>query len=236
MSSHAVAQLFRDPRLRRRTKLATMANIDPPESERGGRRTRAQLLALLAIGTTGGAQAQACDANATPAVVAADAPTPVSVDDGMRVAADRHAGKFGFAGGETERDAVLAAIDDVVAEMNPFARGIARERLREANRVPELIEIARNEDLVAIQFDDRRYEAPLDGSPVEVVGVTGDALTYRLSVKHERVRQSFVGEKGGRENTLALHGEHGLALSVRVTSDSLPKPLAYRLTYRRKDR
>jgi hypothetical protein len=211
-----------------------MATTDGPEPVR--RHPRVQLLALLAIGSTSGAQAQACDAKATPAVMETQAMLPRVRDDGARVAVDRHAGKFGFAGGETERDAVLGAIDDVVAEMNPFARGIARERLREANRVPEFIEIARDEDLVAIQFDDRRYEAPLDGSPVEVIGVTGDALTYRLSVKHERVRQSFTGEKGGRENTLALRGEHGLALSVRVTSDSLPKPLAYRLTYRRKDR
>jgi hypothetical protein len=209
-----------------------MPTIDRPQP--APRCTRVQLLALLAIGT--GGSAQACDAHATPLSIQLEALVPTLRDDELRVAADHHAGKFGFSGGDSERNAVLTAIDDVVGEMNPLARAIARERLREANRVPELIEISRNEDLVAIYFDDRRYEAPLDGSPVEVVGVTGDTLTYRLSVKPERVRQSFVGEKGGRENTLTIRGEHGLALGVRVTSDSLPKPLAYRLTYRRKDR
>lgn len=208
-----------------------MATALPPQVPR---RTRVQLLALLAIGTA--SSAPACDAKATPAQIETNGLVPALLDDETRKAADRHAGTFDFAGGDAEREAVLAAIDDVVAEMNPLARAIARERLREANRVPESIAISRDEDDFTIALDDRRYEAPLDGSPVEVVGVTGDKLTYRLSVKHERVRQSFVGDKGGRENTLALRGEHGLALAVRVTSDSLPKPLAYRLTYRRKNR
>lgn len=197
---------------------------------------RARQVALLALGAAACVQTPACDVLATPAPRDAVAPLPQSTparEDGDRAAADRHAGKFGFTGGEAERAAVLAAIDEVVAEMNPLARAIARGRLQEANRVPERIEIGRTEDIVAIQFDDRRYEAPLDGSAVEVVGVTGDTLTYRLSVRPERLRQSFVGDKGGRENTIGLHGEKGMTLRVRVTSDSLPKPLVYRLSYER---
>lgn len=189
--------------------------------------------AILLLWTT----AASCDAGARPSTAREPAPetAATAIDDASREAADKHCGAYAFSGGQSERDAVLAAIDDVVAEMNPLARGIARERLRDANPVPARIEIAREADMLAIAFDGRRYEASLDGSKTQVEGITGDTLDYHVTVSAARIRQTFTGPKGGRKNLLGRKGEHGLSVDVTVTSDSLPKPLAYRLSFKRSE-
>jgi len=43
------------------------------------------------------------------------------------------AGEYTYAGGEKQREELLAAIEEVVADMNFIARPIARRRLRASN-------------------------------------------------------------------------------------------------------
>ncbi len=145
---------------------------------------------------------------------------------------DKYVGDYRFAGGQVEHDALLAAIDDTVADMNILARGIARGRLRDSNAVPKAISISRTGDDVAVAFDDRKYQAPLDGSSTTVVGITGDTLNYRVSVSAKQLEQTFVGPKGARSNTMRREGEE-LKMSVEIRSDRLPKVLRYQLTFRR---
>jgi hypothetical protein len=146
---------------------------------------------------------------------------------------DRFAGRYRFTGGEAQRDALLVAIDDVVADMNVLARGIARDRLREANPVPSELSIARDEHTCTIGLDDRKYTAPLDGSSTEVVGITGDTLQYSVTISGDRIDQTFVGPKGTRKNTLRLGADGALEMRVEIGSESLPKALRYRLSFQR---
>lgn len=171
-----------------------------------------------------------CDASARHDTEARAAAPTEAQKDGV----DDLLGNYVHVGGKAEQDAVLEAIDDVVADMNVFARGIARDRLRESNPVPKKLEISRNGDEITIAFDGRKYAAPLDGSSVKVVGVTGDTLDYRVSLGEDKLRQHFAGGKGKRVNTLRRRGDKRLKVAVKVSSDSLPKPLQYTLTLERR--
>ena len=142
-------------------------------------------------------------------------------------------GEYKFTGGASERQALEAAVDDVVAEMNALARPIARSRLLDANPIASVLSIAADGSTVTVGFDDRRYTAVVGGPAVNVTGVTGDkvALTYRVA--GERLVQRFKGPKGARKNAMSVNAKR-LRLNVKVTSESLPKDLVYKLTYTRK--
>jgi hypothetical protein len=148
-------------------------------------------------------------------------------------AADAFVGTFRFVGGQAQRDALDAAIDGVVSEMNVLVRGIARDRLRDSNPIPGRITLRRTGDTMAITFDQRTYEASLDGSATKVVGITGDTLEYRLQLLPQGVRQVFDGDGGGRTNNMKMREDGRLDLSVEVRSGRLPMSLRYRLAFRR---
>lgn len=153
---------------------------------------------------------------------------PSSVPDALGT----FSGTFEFVGGEAERDGVDAAIDAVVSEMNVFIRSIARSRLSAANPVPSNVKIGPHPRGVEIMFDERKYVSELDGDYTRVVGVTGERVRYKVETAKRRLTQVFVGDSGTRKNTFALTGDR-LVISVRVRSEQLPRPLEYRLTFRR---
>ena len=141
-------------------------------------------------------------------------------------------GRYRHAGGAREQQALEDAVDEVVADMNLIARPIARERLLEANEIPQRLSVEVSGDRVTVSFDGRSYTATVGGPAVSVVGVTGDPLKLTLRVDKSTLVQRFVGSRGGKTNRFSNHGQN-LRLQVRVHSESLPKDLVYRLTYRR---
>jgi len=147
--------------------------------------------------------------------------------------ADHYVGHYRFIGGQTERDAVLVAIDETVADMNILTRNIARGRLRDSNPVPGELTISHDGQNLVIAFDERSYEAPLDGSSTSVVGITGDTLKYSVSVSAKKLAQTFVGPKGTRNNALRVAKDGTLKMEVEVTSESLPQALRYQLSFHR---
>lgn len=158
---------------------------------------------------------------------------PSAVPVEVHATVDRYVGAYAFAGGPAEREALLEAIDGVVAEMSFLIRSTARERLRAATPIPDIVRIERQGDALAIAFDERRYEAKLDGSATDVQGMTGDPLRYRVHVTSSTIRQVFAGPNGGRNNQFRRRGEMDVELDVVISSAHLPKPLKYRLTFRR---
>jgi hypothetical protein len=166
------------------------------------------------------------DAPASPARGSASDP------DERQARVDRYVGTFRYVGGVAQREALEAAIDDVVSEMNPLTRSIARSRLKATNPIPSEVRVSRTEGLVFIAFDDRSHTCNLDGSKTKTIGITGDELDYHLELKGTRMRQVFVGDRGGRSNAFSLGAEGKLTVSVEVTSPQLPKSLAYTLTFR----
>ena len=145
---------------------------------------------------------------------------------------DRFVGEHRFEGGAKERKARDAAIDAVVGDMNIFARGIARDRLKESTQIAERITIARDGDRLTITHDGRGYTATIDGPAVRAKSVTGDDVSLRHVVRGETIQQIFVGDQGGRTNTIRLTDDK-MVMQVRVHSEKLPKDLTFTLSYSR---
>jgi hypothetical protein len=143
----------------------------------------------------------------------------------------RLVGRYVYVGGERERAARDKAIDDVVADMNIIVRSIARSRLKAANPIPRKVAIAISDRTITVTLDSRVYQAPADGSPVKVKGITGDELELRYHLDERELRQEFTGDSGGRNNRFRPMGDDRVRIKVRVHSDQLPKPLVYQLTY-----
>lgn len=136
-----------------------------------------------------------------------------------------YVGAFHHTGGDADRRARDDAIEDVVKEMSFIVRGIARDRLKEANPIAQQVGVALDGEELTVSFDSRRYTAPLSGEPVEVVGITGDTLQLRHRFRKGRVLQLFDGGDKSRRNVLSLDDEGRLTVRVTVSSEKLPKDL-----------
>jgi hypothetical protein len=192
-----------------------------------------RILLLLVLGCPGEAVTQsgrAAPDEAETVLAAGDPPLVREVD--VEPTLEQLVGSYRHAGGASEQAALEQAIDDVVAGMNVLARGIARKRLLESNRIPGTVEITGNAERLTIAFEDREYTAAVGGAAVDVIGVTGDPLRMTLRVRKRALIQKFVGDKGDRTNTMTSR-QGGLRIAVLVSSDSLPKDLAYTLTFAR---
>lgn len=141
-------------------------------------------------------------------------------------------GGYKHGGGDKEREARDAAIDDVVSGMNIVSRTIARERLRSANAIPAKITFASDGTSLTVSLDGRVYTAPLAGTSVKVTGITGDKLDLSYAISSGKIEQRFSGDGKGRVNTFTKSGDQ-LVMSVRVYATQLPKDLRYKLTYKK---
>ena len=124
-------------------------------------------------------------------------------------------------------------VEDTAAGLNFLIRPIARSRLRKTQiAFPSLSITRRGEGLriahvqgtdIMHQTVDEvvRTQAP-DGSKIAVRLMPGPPLS-----------QSYESGEGMRVNRYVLDGSK-LTVEVRVTSPRLPKPIEYKLVYRRK--
>lgn len=144
-------------------------------------------------------------------------------------------GRYRFAGDKREVEALEAAIDDAVSDMNIFVREVARRKLRKITEIPKSLSLAVDDEVLTVEVASIDYSAPLDGSAVRVKGPTGDDLTLRHHVvKEARLLQSFENEDGSRINTCELDAKERLRVHVRIHSDKLENDLTYSLTFVKK--
>lgn len=141
-------------------------------------------------------------------------------------------GKFKHSGGQADVEARDRAIDDVVKGMNVFARGIAKDRLKETNPIAQVMVFTATAKTLTIAMDERSHTAPLDGTKVKVKGITGDELDLHLVVAPGSLKQVFSAEDKGRINSFSFSGST-LVMHVRVHAEKLPKELIYKLSYER---
>jgi hypothetical protein len=190
-------------------------------------RSRSRCFSILVVGLLA-LSASGCSANG-----AASAAEPAALNEPLPddSPAKPFVGSYKFVGGEAERAAVTKAIDDTVAPMNGLIRGIARNRLIDANKVPEQLSFRAGGNTFAVAVDDRLYAGPLDGSPVQVTVVTGDVMSLRYKVGTE-LEQSFSDHEKERVNRFEIRGNQ-LIMHVRVHAGQLPKDLVYDLTFER---
>lgn len=141
-------------------------------------------------------------------------------------------GGWSFAGGQAERDALAKAITDAVAPISVLVRKVARERLEQANPIPAKLTLAADKLSFMLAYDAELFAAPLDGKAVKVKTSAGEELSLRVHVAGAAVDQTFSGEDKSRKNHLVVKDDE-LAIDVIVKAAELPKPMTYRLTYKR---
>ena len=142
-------------------------------------------------------------------------------------------GSFRYNAGAS--DDVDQAINRAIAPLNTLVRQVARPRLRSVTRPAERIAIASTSDALRIVWDPC---APIvvtgNGASVDWKGEDGQSIKVGAEFANDRLSLVFRAQDGQRSDLYSL-SPSGDALTVNVTvaSDRLPKPLIYKLVYRR---
>jgi hypothetical protein len=146
-------------------------------------------------------------------------------------------GTYRHVGGESETRAVEEAIDEAVAELNVFIRGIARRRLREPNLPADWMKLDIGADQAAVAQKGRpTIAAPLDEPPVEWKN-PNNGNTLRVSYRAQssrRLEQRLRGDRGLSVIRYELEDDgNTLSVVTTITADLLEQPLTFQTTYRR---
>lgn len=194
-----------------------------------------RILRLAALGFIGsfGCQAFESEVEAAP-VRSMAAMAATEVDEETTEIADRYVGTWTFVGGKAEIDGRDQAVEDTVAELNSLIRGIARDKLTKASPIFQTIEVSRDGGALSIKFDDKEVVAGLDGGRTQTTGSDGGTLNYHLEIDDKHLYQVFKGDKGGKKNTFTLVGDKKVRVKFKITSKRLPKPVVYKLTFKKK--
>jgi hypothetical protein len=141
-------------------------------------------------------------------------------------------GGYKHAGGDKERHALEAAIDDVVSGLSIVTREVARVRLQHANPIPSSLVLAADKQSLMLAYDSELYAAPLDGKTVKVRSSAGEDMLLHVELSKTSVDQIFAADDTSRTNRFhTIDGK--LGVDVIVSAPQLPKALSYRLTYAR---
>jgi len=132
-------------------------------------------------------------------------------------------------------DDVAKAIDTAVAPMNFAVRGVARGRLAKTNPVYQTVTISFPGDKASVSYDGKPAAAsPAGGSTVK--WKRDDGQTYDFSSRLAAsgvLTQTFTAPDGTRRNVFSVGADGRMNMAVTVTSPKLPKPLTYKLVFRK---
>jgi hypothetical protein len=162
----------------------------------------------------------------------APSPSPSPSPTATATAAPSPLGTWRFVGGERERKAQAAAIEEIVAELNMLIRGVARGRLTETNPIAPQIELAADGDKTRfwrLAFETR---ATPDGRKWPGKGREGKDITVQQWVQGATFRELITAADGSRETVMTVRGDT-LKLVATVRSPQLPRALRYELSYQR---
>jgi hypothetical protein len=131
---------------------------------------------------------------------------------------------------------LAAAIEHAIEPMNFVARPIARSRLQRPVYFCKTYELALDAETVHVACDDRpRVDRRLDNSEGPATGLDAEPLDVNVSTGADRVQMVFTSTDGKRTTTYQFGDAGALAVSVRVESASLERPVAWKVRYRRAD-
>lgn len=135
----------------------------------------------------------------------------------------------------TASEDIKAAINSVTSKMNFIVKGVARSRLTKTNPAYQRIVIAREGSEIVITLDTRKpIRMPADGSVIKWTREDGEKFDLKGEWKDSQLIQTYVAEDGQRVNDFALGADgNTMTLSVTVSSEQLPKPMQYKLGYKR---
>lgn len=144
-------------------------------------------------------------------------------------------GKFTYAGGKKQKEALEAAIERDTEDMNFITRPIARSRLKDKNTVHQAITISLKGDNISVQRDSiAAIVSPASGAAGKWTSPDGESFSVTQKRDGRKITQSFTAEDGSKTIVLTL-SKDGKSLTMHVTTRSpkLPKPVVYSLSYRK---
>ncbi|KPK16155.1 MAG: hypothetical protein AMJ62_06585 [Myxococcales bacterium SG8_38] len=149
----------------------------------------------------------------------------------------RYIGTYRYVGGDQDIEALDAAIEEVVSQMNFLIRGIARRRLRAPNLPSKRVIVSVEEGQIQIDRPGQpEVSAPADGKPITWRHPEdGDVFEVRHGVDAQgALYQRFAGERSVSRNRFVL-GDDGESLTIHtvITADRLPAPLRFKMSYQR---
>ena len=130
---------------------------------------------------------------------------------------------------------IKRAVDKVADQMGFFAASIARDRLMEANKPAQKLVITVSGNEVTTQFDnDQAIRTIADGSTVEWTRDNGEKVKITTTWQGETLTRAVSSKDATRVSSFSLDATGNvLTLGVEITSEHLPQPLIYKLTYQR---
>jgi len=149
----------------------------------------------------------------------------------------RFVGTYRYVGGDEEIRALDRAIEDVVAQMNFFIRGIARRRLRAPNLPSKEVSVlSENGQIRIVRPGQPEVSAPADGEPITWRHPTdGDVFRVSHGIDHKgALSQRFEGDRSVSRNRFVLDEDaKRMTIHTEITADRLPAPLRFEMTYER---
>jgi hypothetical protein len=135
-------------------------------------------------------------------------------------------------------DDVRKAIESAVRGMRWPVQGIARSRLEKTNLPPYqrvVIQLEPSPTGVSITTDGRApIRTSADGTPIDWTREDKEKFKVSTVLKIGPLEQTFKSKDGQRVNTYSISADgKTLILDVSVTSGRLPRPLTYKLVYKR---
>jgi hypothetical protein len=148
----------------------------------------------------------------------------------------RFTGEYLFVGGAPERALVPAAVERSVDGMFFIARGIAYDRLLKNCEICSRYSLALGGGTISVGGSCRLPDvSPDDGREVDHRTKQGDTSKLSQRFVGETLVQEFRGDGGTRKVVWTLLPDADtLRMQVLITSEHLPHPVDYTLTYRRK--
>jgi hypothetical protein len=145
-------------------------------------------------------------------------------------------GTYVFAGGEAERAAHRAALDDAAASVSPVLRPIARTVLGQLLQLPRRIIVRTVGDQLEITIDPNPpRRSRLDGTATTFRNVRGTRSVLRRVLRGRTIHETAVAENSTR-NIEFRFGEDNRRLTAcwRVeVPERFPRPVRFRLTFER---
>lgn len=130
---------------------------------------------------------------------------------------------------------IKGAINSVTSKMNFIVKGVARSRLTKTNPAYQRIAIAKEGNEIVVTLDTRKpIRMPADGSSIKWTREDGEKFNLTAAWQDTQLTQTYVAEDGQRVNDFSL-GTDGstMTLAVTVSSEQLPRPMQYKLGYKR---
>lgn len=127
------------------------------------------------------------------------------------------------------------AVESVAKEMNFFIRALARPALKKQTQIC-------HQWLLQSQEDQFQWQCDTDEAMVISMAAKGSFLKkdeegVEISGTFQRTKDSIVtilqSERGTRTNTWKMVDSNELLYSVKLESEKLPKPMTWKLNYKR---